>query len=109
MPFEVIPAIDLRGGKCVRLLQGDYAKETVYGDDPVEMALRWQKLGAPRLHVVDLDGARSGHQANSGAVRGIVNAVSASPSSSAAASATSTSSRTGSRPASSASSSARSR
>jgi phosphoribosylformimino-5-aminoimidazole carboxamide ribotide isomerase len=76
VPFEVIPAIDLRGGKCVRLLQGDYDKETVYGDDPVEMALRWQKLGAPRLHVVDLDGARSGHQANSGAVRAIVNAVS---------------------------------
>ena len=76
MPFEVIPAIDLRGGKCVRLFQGDYAKEMVYGDDPVEMALHWQELGAPRLHVVDLDGARSGYQANSGAVRDIVNAVS---------------------------------
>ena len=76
MPFEVIPAIDLRGGKCVRLLQGDYAKETIYSDDPVEMALRWQELGAPRLHVVDLDGARSGYQANSSAVRAIVNAVS---------------------------------
>ncbi|HWC30810.1 MAG TPA: 1-(5-phosphoribosyl)-5-[(5-phosphoribosylamino)methylideneamino]imidazole-4-carboxamide isomerase [Dehalococcoidia bacterium] len=76
MPFEVIPAIDLRGGKCVRLFQGDYAKETIYGDDPVEMALHWQELGATRLHVVDLDGARSGHQANSGAVRAIVNAVS---------------------------------
>jgi phosphoribosylformimino-5-aminoimidazole carboxamide ribotide isomerase len=74
--FEVIPAIDLRGGKCVRLFQGDYAKETVYGDDPVEMALHWQELGAPRLHVVDLDGARSGHQANAGAVRAIVDAVS---------------------------------
>ena len=61
--FEVIPAIDLRGGKCVRLMQGDYARETVYGADPVEMALRWQSLGAPRLHVVDLDGARSGEQA----------------------------------------------
>jgi phosphoribosylformimino-5-aminoimidazole carboxamide ribotide isomerase len=76
VPFEVIPAIDLRGGKCVRLFQGDYARETVYGDDPVEMALHWQELGAPRLHVVDLDGARSGYQANSGAVRAIVNAVS---------------------------------
>jgi phosphoribosylformimino-5-aminoimidazole carboxamide ribotide isomerase len=75
VPFEVIPAIDLRGGKCVRLFQGDYAKETIYGDDPVEMALHWQELGATRLHVVDLDGARSGHQANSGAVR----ATAASP------------------------------
>jgi phosphoribosylformimino-5-aminoimidazole carboxamide ribotide isomerase len=74
--FEVIPAIDLRGGKCVRLFQGDYARETVYSDDPVEMALHWQELGAPRLHVVDLDGARSGYQANSGAVREIVRAVS---------------------------------
>ena len=76
MPFEVIPAIDLRGGKCVRLFQGDYARETVYGDDPVEVARRWQGLGAPRLHVVDLDGARSGEQANAGAVRAIVDAVS---------------------------------
>lgn len=76
MPFEIIPAIDLRGGKCVRLFQGDYAQETVYGEDPVAMALHWQELGAPRLHVVDLDGARSGYQANSSAVRAIVNAVS---------------------------------
>jgi phosphoribosylformimino-5-aminoimidazole carboxamide ribotide isomerase len=76
MSFEVIPAIDLRGGKCVRLFQGDYARETVYGADPVEMALRWQSLGAPRLHVVDLDGARSGEQANAEAVRAIVRAVS---------------------------------
>jgi phosphoribosylformimino-5-aminoimidazole carboxamide ribotide isomerase len=74
--FEVIPAIDLRGGKCVRLFQGDYSQETIYGEDPVEMALHWQELGAPRLHVVDLDGARSGYQANSGAVRAIVEAVS---------------------------------
>ena len=73
--FDVIPAIDLRGGKCVRLMQGDYARETVYGSDPVEMALRWQSLGAPRLHVVDLDGARSGEQANAEAVRAIVAAL----------------------------------
>ena len=58
--MEVIPAIDLRGGHCVRLYQGDYARETVYGDDPVEMALRWEAEGAPRLHVVDLDGAKDG-------------------------------------------------
>jgi phosphoribosylformimino-5-aminoimidazole carboxamide ribotide isomerase len=75
MAFEVIPAIDLRGGKCVRLFQGDYARETVYGADPVETALRWQSLGAPRIHVVDLDGARSGEQANAAAVRAIVEAV----------------------------------
>lgn len=76
MAFEVIPAIDLRGGKCVRLFQGDYARETVYSEDPVAMALHWQELGATRLHVVDLDGARTGKQANATAVRAIVNAVS---------------------------------
>jgi phosphoribosylformimino-5-aminoimidazole carboxamide ribotide isomerase len=73
--FEVIPAIDLRGGQCVRLYQGDYDRETVYGADPVAMALHWQSLGATRLHVVDLDGARSGEQVNAAAVRGIVEAV----------------------------------
>jgi phosphoribosylformimino-5-aminoimidazole carboxamide ribotide isomerase len=62
--FEVIPAIDLLGGRCVRLFQGDYARETHYSDDPVGMALRWEDLGAPRLHVVDLDGARDGAPAN---------------------------------------------
>ena len=76
MSFEVIPAIDLRGGKCVRLFQGDYDRETVYGEDPTAMALHWQQLGAKRLHVVDLDGARSGKQANAAAVRAIVSAVS---------------------------------
>ena len=54
----VIPAIDLRGGKCVRLFRGDYAAETVYDDDPVEVAVRFQTEGARRLHVVDLDAAR---------------------------------------------------
>jgi phosphoribosylformimino-5-aminoimidazole carboxamide ribotide isomerase len=58
--FEIIPAIDLRGGRCVRLFQGDFARETVFGHDPVEMARRWEALGAGRLHVVDLDGARLG-------------------------------------------------
>jgi phosphoribosylformimino-5-aminoimidazole carboxamide ribotide isomerase len=56
----VIPAIDLRGGKCVRLTQGDFARETVYGEDPVAMAERWQAEGASWLHVVDLDGAVAG-------------------------------------------------
>lgn len=62
--FEVIPAIDLRGGKCVRLFQGDYARETVYSDDPVAVAQKWEQLGAPRLHTVDLDGAKLGHRVN---------------------------------------------
>jgi phosphoribosylformimino-5-aminoimidazole carboxamide ribotide isomerase len=62
--FEVIPAVDIRGGRCVRLYQGDYARETVFADDPVAMALRWVALGAPRLHVVDLDAARDGGPAN---------------------------------------------
>ena len=61
---EVIPAIDLRAGRCVRLYQGDYNQETVYSDDPVAVALDWQKQGAPRLHLVDLDGAALGKPAN---------------------------------------------
>ena len=61
MPMmEVIPSIDLKGGRCVRLFQGDYAKETVFSEDPLGTAQRWESLGAPRLHVVDLDGAASG-------------------------------------------------
>ena len=62
--MEVIPSIDLRGGRCVRLYQGDYNRETVYSDDPLEVALRWQEMGAPRIHIVDLDGAAAGIQAN---------------------------------------------
>lgn len=73
--MEVIPAIDLRGGKCVRLYQGDYAREQVFSDDPVATALRWQAEGAPRLHVVDLDGAASGTPANLDAIRRIAAAV----------------------------------
>lgn len=62
--IEVIPAVDLKGGKCVRLYQGDYSRETVFSENPVSMAERWEKLGAPRLHVVDLDGAASGQVAH---------------------------------------------
>ncbi len=62
--MELIPAIDIRGGKCVRLYQGDYAQETVYGEDPVAMAAHWVDQGATRLHVVDLDGARDGKREN---------------------------------------------
>ncbi len=75
MTFEVIPAIDLRDGRCVRLFQGDYARETVYSEDPAAMARHWQSQGATRLHVVDLDGARSGEPVNAAAVREIVAAV----------------------------------
>lgn len=71
----VIPAIDLRDGRCVRLLQGDFARETIYGDDPVQMALRWQEAGASRLHVVDLDGARAGHPAQATIVARIAAAL----------------------------------
>ena len=58
--MELWPAIDLRGGKCVRLSQGDYGRETVFGDDPVEVARRFVAGGARRLHLVDLDGAKAG-------------------------------------------------
>jgi phosphoribosylformimino-5-aminoimidazole carboxamide ribotide isomerase len=66
--MEVIPAIDLRGGRCVRLYQGDYDRETVFSDDPVAVAARWRDAGARRIHVVDLDGARSGVRENAAAV-----------------------------------------
>ena len=71
----VIPAIDLRGGRCVRLVQGDFARETVYGDDPVRMALRWQAAGATMLHVVDLDGAKAGYPAQAAIVSAIARAL----------------------------------
>ena len=75
MTFEVIPAIDIRGGRCVRLLQGDYDRETVYGDDPAAVAREWEAQGAPRLHVVDLDGAREGRPVNRADVAAICEAV----------------------------------
>ncbi len=75
MKFEIIPAIDIRGGKCVRLLQGDYARETVYGDDPLEMAKRWAGEGAQRLHIVDLDGARDGVSAHLAVIQSIAGAL----------------------------------
>jgi phosphoribosylformimino-5-aminoimidazole carboxamide ribotide isomerase len=73
--MEIIPAIDIRDGRCVRLVQGDYDRETVFDDDPVKVAVRWAGAGAERIHVVDLDGARDGEQANAGAVREIVHTV----------------------------------
>lgn len=62
--FQIYPAIDLRGGKCVRLFQGDYAQETVYGDSPVDMAKKFVDAGAEWIHMVDLDGAKDGVRIN---------------------------------------------
>lgn len=64
MSFTIYPAIDMRGGKCVRLLQGDYDKETVYGDSPFEMAKKFVDQGAAWIHMVDLDGAKDGTRIN---------------------------------------------
>jgi phosphoribosylformimino-5-aminoimidazole carboxamide ribotide isomerase len=73
--MKLYPAIDLRGGRCVRLYQGDYARETVYGEDPVAQALAFQAEGAPWLHVVDLDAARTGEPTNRPAIEAICAAV----------------------------------
>jgi phosphoribosylformimino-5-aminoimidazole carboxamide ribotide isomerase len=68
----ILPAIDLRGGQCVRLRQGDYSQETVFGSDPVAMAQRWVAQGASFLHLVDLDGAKAGRPMNGESIRRIV-------------------------------------
>jgi phosphoribosylformimino-5-aminoimidazole carboxamide ribotide isomerase len=73
--MQVIPAIDLREGRCVRLRQGDFDQETVFGDDPAAMATRWESEGATRIHLVDLDGAKAGHPINIEAVRSILERV----------------------------------
>jgi len=73
--MQVIPAIDLRGGFCVRLRQGDYDQETVFGEDPAAMAARWESEGASRIHLVDLDGAKTGNPVNVDSVRAILKAV----------------------------------
>lgn len=73
--MELWPAIDLRGGRCVRLQQGDYARETVFGDDPVAMARRFVAAGARRLHIVDLDGAKDGRPTQADMVGRIVAAA----------------------------------
>ncbi|HET6433467.1 1-(5-phosphoribosyl)-5-[(5-phosphoribosylamino)methylideneamino]imidazole-4-carboxamide isomerase [Dyella sp.] len=69
MSFDIIPAIDLRDGRVVRLRQGDYAQQTTYSNDPAELARRYLHEGASWLHVVDLDGARSGQIANLAVIR----------------------------------------
>ncbi|HLZ27878.1 MAG TPA: 1-(5-phosphoribosyl)-5-[(5-phosphoribosylamino)methylideneamino]imidazole-4-carboxamide isomerase [Chloroflexota bacterium] len=73
--FQPIPAVDIRAGRCVQLVQGDFARETAYGDDPAEMARHWQAEGAQRLHVVDLDGARDGVRGNAAAISKLLASV----------------------------------
>ncbi|MBL8808706.1 MAG: 1-(5-phosphoribosyl)-5-[(5-phosphoribosylamino)methylideneamino]imidazole-4-carboxamide isomerase [Planctomycetaceae bacterium] len=70
--MQLLPAIDLLEGRCVRLRQGNYDDSTVFSDDPVEMAMKWKNEGAERLHLVDLDGARAGKPVNQDVVRRIV-------------------------------------
>src|ERR1700688_4225031 len=69
--MHLIPAIDLAGGRCVRLRQGDFAQETRYASSPRELLLRYQTLGARWVHVVDLDGARDGKRANHSVIAGL--------------------------------------
>ena len=74
--MKIIPAIDILDGKCVRLNQGDYNKVTLFSSNPVKQALEWQKQGAEKIHLVDLDGARSGNPINDKAIKSIKEAVS---------------------------------
>lgn len=73
--MEIIPAVDIKGGRCVRLYQGDFQQETIFSSSPLEFALRWQKLGASRLHVVDLDAAARGEPINWHVVQPIVSGL----------------------------------
>lgn len=75
MTVEIIPAIDLKGGKCVRLRQGRMEEETVFSDKPAQVARRWEAAGASRIHLVDLDGAVGGEPVNAHAIEEIVGAV----------------------------------
>ena len=73
--MEIIPSIDLKNGRCVRLYQGDFNQETVFSEDPVATALEWQQQGGAILHVVDLDGAADGAPANLSIIDAIVRAL----------------------------------
>ncbi len=73
--MKLFPAIDIRGGKCVRLLKGDFDQETVFSDSPAEMAAQWESQGAEFLHLVDLDGARAGKPQNLATVKAILEKV----------------------------------
>lgn len=74
--MEILPAIDLLDGRCVRLYQGDYQQSQVYNDNPVIVARQWEEQGASRLHLVDLDGAKQGHPVNLETIANIIQAVS---------------------------------
>ena len=71
--MEIIPAIDIRGGMCVRLTQGDYSKETIFEEDPLNVLTKWINAGAKSLHIVDLDGARSGKAINKVLISRMIN------------------------------------
>lgn len=73
--IELIPAIDLIDGKCVRLTKGDYDQKTIYNEDPVSQAMEFQRLGFRRLHIVDLDGAKSKHIVNDAVLKAITRAT----------------------------------
>lgn len=73
--FIIYPAIDIRGGKCVRLIQGDYNQETVYNDSPLEAAKAWEAQGGSYIHLVDLDGAKAGHPVNDEVIGAIASGV----------------------------------
>jgi len=62
--MDIIPAIDIIDGRCVRLTRGEFNKKVIYSEDPVEVAIKWESEGADRLHIVDLDGARTGRPVN---------------------------------------------
>ncbi len=74
--MEIIPAIDIINGRCVRLVQGRFDQEEVFSDQPLEMARHWQQQGAQRLHVVDLDGAREGSPVNDNLIKEIISVLS---------------------------------
>ena len=73
--MEILPAIDLLDGRCVRLYQGDYQQSQIYHENPVEVARQWADQGATRLHLVDLDGAKVGQPVNLAAIEAIIRAV----------------------------------
>ncbi len=73
--MQVIPAIDIRRGRCARLFKGDYERETVFDNDPLDAALRWIDTGANRLHIIDLDGAKDGTRTNAETIRRVVNSI----------------------------------
>ena len=73
--MEILPAIDLRNGKCVRLIQGDYQRQIHYADDPLEVAKNFERIGARWIHIVDLDGARSGRLENLPTIKRIIEAT----------------------------------